>query len=99
MTERFVSAASAFEIATKTRVGKLPGGARVLDGWGQLCRQLQLTELPLTAAHMARAGSMDWQHRDPFDRMLVAQSQLEAVPLLTDDALIRGFEEVRTLWE
>ncbi len=97
-SERHVSAASAFEIATKARLGKLPGGRSVLDGWSRLKRNLQVTELELTVPHMARAGSLDWSHRDPFDRMLVAQAQLDGLTLLTDDAAIRSFEDVRSTW-
>jgi len=96
--ERHVSAASAFEIATKARIGKLSQGRTVLDGWARLMRNLQAVELPLTAAHMARAGGMVWEHRDPFDRMLVAQAQLEGLALLTDDRQIRAHAEVRTVW-
>lgn len=96
--ERHVSAASAYEIAQKTRLGRLRGGTQVLDGWQRLLRNVQATELPLTVGHMARAGSMDWSHRDPFDRMLVAQAQLEGLSLMTDDAAIRSFDDVRTRW-
>jgi PIN domain nuclease of toxin-antitoxin system len=96
--ERHVSAASAFEIATKTRLGKLPGGRSVIDGWARLLRYLQAIELPLTVPHMTRAGVLDWEHRDPFDRMLVAQAQLDGLTVLTDDATIRAFEDVRSSW-
>ncbi len=95
--ERRVPTASAYEIATKTRWGKLPGGGPVLDGWSRLLRNLQADELPLLATHMIRAGQLDWPHRDPFDRMLVAQAQAEGLTLLTDDSAIRGFHDVRTL--
>lgn len=98
-TERHVSAASAYEIGLKTRLGRLPGGASVLDGWPRLLRNLQATELPLSVAHMRRAGTLAWAHRDPFDRMLVAQAQLEGLTLLTDDTVVRGFEDVRTTWD
>lgn len=97
-SERYVSAASAFEIATKSRLGKLPGGRSVLDGWARLLRNLQATELPLSVPHMARAGGLEWKHRDPFDRMLVAQAQLDGLTLLTDDAAIRDFADVRSSW-
>lgn len=97
-SERHVSAATAFEIATKTRLGKLFGGRSVLDGWDRLLRNLQASELPLSAAHMARAGSLEWDHRDPFDRMLVAQAQLEGMILLTGDAALRSYEDVRSTW-
>lgn len=95
---RHVSAASAFEIATKTRLGKLPGGRSVLDGWERLLSNLQASELPLSVSHMARAGSLELPHRDPFDRMLVAQAQLEGLVLLTDDAALRAYEDVRSAW-
>lgn len=97
-SHRWVSAASAYEISLKTRLGRLPGGPAVLDGWRRLLRQLQADELPLSAGHMARAGGLDWAHRDPFDRMLVAQGQLEGLVLLTDDAQIRAFSDVRSAW-
>lgn len=96
--ERLVSAATAFEIATKTRIGKLPGGHQVLDGWKRLLRNLQAGELPLSSTHMARAGSLAWDHRDPFDRMLVAQAQLDGLTVVTDDAAIRSFDDVRSTW-
>lgn len=96
--ERHVSAASAYEIATKTRLGRLAGGDAVLDGWDRLLRNLQAAELPLTSAHMRRAGALAWEHRDPFDRMLVAQAQLEGLTLLTADAVLRTYEDVRTSW-
>ncbi|WP_183092683.1 type II toxin-antitoxin system VapC family toxin [Nocardioides stalactiti] len=95
---RYVGAASAYEIALKVRLGRLPGGRGVLDGWPRLMRGLRATELSLSVAHMARAGGLDWEHRDPFDRMLVAQAQLEGAVLLTDDARIRHFEDVRSTW-
>jgi PIN domain nuclease of toxin-antitoxin system len=95
---RYVGAPSAYEIALKSRLGRLQGGRAVLDGWQRLLRGLQATELSLTVAQMARAGGLAWEHRDPFDRMLVAQAQLEGVVLMTDDARIRAFEDVRTTW-
>ncbi len=70
----------------------------VFGGWSRLLRNLQARELPLTVPHMIRAGAMDWDHRDPFDRMLVAQAQLEGLILITADRSIRAHEEVRTLW-
>ena len=57
--ERHVSAASAYEIATRTRSGRLVGGHAVLDGWDRLLRNLQAAELPMTSAHMRR-GPAPW---------------------------------------
>lgn len=96
---RFVSAASAYEIAYKTRLGRLPGGRSMIDGWPRLLGQLQAEELPLSVAHMRRAGELDWAHRDPFDRMLVAQAQLEGLAVITDDRAMRAFSDVRTVGE
>ncbi len=97
-SERWVSAASAYEIAVKVRLGRLPGGGLVLDGWGRVLRNLQAAELSLSVTHMARAGSLGWEHRDPFDRMLVAQAQAEGVALVTSDRAIRSYGDVRTVW-
>lgn len=90
----FVSAASAYEIAQKTRLGKLPHGGRVLTRWAHLLDALFATELPLSAAHMRTAGAIAWEHRDPFDRMLVAQAQLEGLLLVTKDTRMHGYSEV-----
>ncbi|MFT4264724.1 MAG: type II toxin-antitoxin system VapC family toxin [Nocardioides sp.] len=95
---RWVSAASAYEIAYKTARGRLPGGQTVLDGWDRLLRQVRAQELPLSVAHMTRAGSLAWEHRDPFDRMVVAQAQVDGLTLLTADSAIRGYADVTTYW-
>lgn len=86
-----VSSASAWEISTKHRLGKLPSaGALVQDiaGW---VRRAGFTELPVSIAHAQRAGSWLQAHRDPFDRMLAAQATIENVQLLSCDAELRPF--------
>ena len=90
----FVSSASSFEIAQKTRFGRLPHGGRVLTRWPALLAALFASELPLTGAHMRTAGELEWDHRDPFDRMLVAQAQIEGLILVTADERIRAYPEV-----
>jgi PIN domain nuclease of toxin-antitoxin system len=81
----FVSAASAFEIATKHRIGKLPQvGALIADYAGHLARQ-NFGELPVTADHGLRAGALPIVHRDPFDRMLIAQALAEDLVLLSNE--------------
>ncbi|MER7446954.1 type II toxin-antitoxin system VapC family toxin [Microbacterium sp. NPDC097977] len=89
-----VSAASSFEIAQKTRLGRLPHGGRVLTRWQALMDLMFATELPLTSAHMRLAGELAWEHRDPFDRMLVAQAQLDGLILVTADRRILEYPEV-----
>lgn len=80
-----VSAASAWEITMKHRIGKLPGAAEVAaDVAGAVAGQ-GFTALDITILHAQRAGRLAGDHRDPFDRMLAAQAQLEDLPLVTDD--------------
>ena len=84
-----VSAATAWEIAVKTRHGKLPGGEGLLASWDQSMIDLQATPLGMDHDDAIRAGGLPWAHRDPFDRTLVAQAVRHDVPLATrDDAII-----------
>lgn len=76
-----VSAATAWEVAIKRRLGKL-----TMDGvLEQEVRWLGFAMLPVTFAHAAETQELPPIHRDPFDRMLVAQSRVENIPLLTID--------------
>jgi PIN domain nuclease of toxin-antitoxin system len=93
----YVSAASAWEIATKYRIGKLPGAAAVVAGYAAHLATLRADELPIRASHALRAGSFAAEHRDPFDRVLAAQSLLEGIPLVTDDPAFSAFG-VDTRW-
>lgn len=81
----FVSAASAWEIATKHRIGKLPGVERIMSDFEQHVDRLGAHTLSITPAHALAAGQLDWHHRDPFDRVLAAQAQLEQLPFMTAD--------------
>ncbi|GIG40120.1 type II toxin-antitoxin system VapC family toxin [Cellulomonas phragmiteti] len=85
-----VSAVSALEIATKHRLGRLDAGDLV-DGWGHRVAEIGATELAVTAEHALLGGRLEWAHRDPFDRLLVAQSVVENARLVTQDAAITGF--------
>ncbi|HET8957188.1 MAG TPA: type II toxin-antitoxin system VapC family toxin [Microcella sp.] len=80
-----VSAASAWEIATKHRIGKLPGAAGVIGDLDRHLDRLGAQHLSITTAHALTAGLLDWDHRDPFDRMLAAQARLEQLSLMTID--------------
>jgi PIN domain nuclease of toxin-antitoxin system len=80
-----VSSASAWEIATKYRIGKLPEAKPLVDNYQGILQQAKFIELTITAAHALRAGSLPISHRDPFDRMLMAQAELENLPILTYD--------------
>lgn len=96
-TDVLVSAASAWEIATKHRLGKLPEAEEVATRFDQLVDADGFTPLPIRSRHALVAGAFDAQHRDPFDRMLAAQAQIERVPLLTADRALSVFP-IKTLW-
>ncbi len=93
-----VSAASACEIATKHRIGKLPQADAVIGGYARHLDRLGVTRLPLTEDHCLLSGGLDWEHRDPFDRMLAAQAMIESMTLITDDSAFQGLPGLRTLW-
>lgn len=97
VNEILVSAASAWEIATKYRLGKLPAAQPLLQDLGGWLQKARFLELPIRLAHGERAGSWPQAHRDPFDRMLAAQSALENLPLLTRDEELRSFG-IRCVW-
>lgn len=97
-TELLVSAASAWECATKHRLGKLPGADGVLASYAEHLATLGATEVPISTADALLAGSLNWAHRDPFDRVLAAQSMRRSVPLVTRDPVFRGLPGVRVLW-
>ena len=84
-----VSAASGLEIATKVRVGKL-GAPELPATLSARVQQIGATELPVTIAHAVLAGSLTWSHRDPFDRLLVAQATTENATLVTVDEAMTG---------
>lgn len=79
-----VSAASAWEIAIKTRLGRLDGEP-LLSAWADLMAAMGLSEVPIAAADAIVAGRLQWDHRDPFDRMLVAQAVRRGLTIATRD--------------
>ena len=95
--EVMVSAASAWEIATKHRIGKLPDAeALALDIPGAIAGQ-NFEELPITVEHAVRAGALPGPHRDPFDRMLIAQALSGNLVLVSIESLFDSYG-VRRLW-
>jgi|SRR5438067_363359 len=93
----FVSAASAWEITTKNRLGKLPGAADVAADVAGAVSGQGFTPLDITIVHAQRAGRLPGEHRDPFDRMLIAQSQVEDLQIVTDDSVFDAYG-VERLW-
>lgn len=87
----FVSAVCAWEIATKVNRGRWPEAAHIADSLQEITLAHAFTALPITIEHARVAGFLSARHRDPFDRMLAAQSQVEGVPLVTADPAFRAF--------
>ena len=92
-----VSAASAWEITTKHRLGKLPGAADVARDVAGCVLAQGFQELPITLRDAERAGRLPGPHRDPFDRMLVAQALRADVELVSNETVFDGYG-VRRLW-
>lgn len=93
-----VSAATAWEISTKQRLGRLPQADAIVSTYARALDRLGASELPITAAHAILAGRLEWEHRDPFDRMLAAQAMTESLTLITKDRAFCGLPGIRTLW-
>lgn len=92
-----VSSVSAFEIATKYRLGKLWTGHIDLAALPRIISEERLEELPITMEHALAAGGLPGPHRDPFDRMLIAQSRLEGLPVVTRDPVFASYG-VEVIW-
>jgi PIN domain nuclease of toxin-antitoxin system len=93
-----VSAVSAWEVATKCRLGKWPGVERIADEFPALLRRSRFAPMPISVEHARMAGALAGAHRDPFDRMLIAQSKEENAALVSRDAIFREFE-VEVIWD
>ncbi len=95
--EIMVSAASVWEICTKYRLGRLAAASELVRDVAVWIRRAGFLELPVTVAHAQRAGGWPQAHRDPFDRMLAAQSEIENLPLVSRDRALTTFG-VRMIW-
>lgn len=91
--EPLVSAVTVWEAAIKRGLGKLEAPADLL---AQLERA-GVGLLPITARHADRVASLPLHHRDPFDRLLVAQAAVENLPLVSDDEALRSYE-IEVVW-
>jgi PIN domain nuclease of toxin-antitoxin system len=92
-----VSAASAMEVATKFRIGKLPGAALLAQDFETIIAEQGFAELAISVHHARLAGEMNIAHKDPFDRLLIAQAQADDMVLVSNEALFDGFA-VKRLW-
>jgi PIN domain nuclease of toxin-antitoxin system len=91
-----VSAATAWEIAIKHHSGKFRIPNLIKDFQGAVHRE-GFVELPISIEHAVRAGALPAGHKDPFDRVLIAQSQVEGAAVVTRDSLFRKYS-VQCIW-
>lgn len=92
-----VSAASMWEIATKARLGKLDVAIEVVENFPIYLANEQFESISVTVTHAIRAGLLPGPHKDPFDRMLIAQALTENVPIVSNDHALDGYG-ARRLW-
>jgi len=96
-TDVFVSAASAWELSTKVRIGKLPGLEVFAAEFPARIRALGFSDLAIQVEHGQRAGLLPGNHKDPFDRMLIAQAQAENMPIVSNERVFDAYH-VRRIW-
>ncbi|MFF1251972.1 type II toxin-antitoxin system VapC family toxin [Pseudarthrobacter sp. NPDC058329] len=94
----YVSPVTAYELSYKHRQGKLPAGAAIVASFGRQVAHLYASELTVSSPHTLAAGQLDWDHKDPFDRILAAQAMVEGLTLVTADEDLQAFGSVATLW-
>ena len=87
----FVSSASAWELSTKHRLGKMPAAGEIVTRLPFFIRKERFDILPISLEHALYAGKISGPHRDPFDRMLMEQSVLEMMPIITGDAVFTDY--------
>ena len=91
-----VSSASAWEIAIKTRLGRLDGST-LLATWSSQLEAMRVDDLPISSDDAILAGRLPWDHRDPFDRVIVAQALRRNLTVATRDTKILDASLIPTL--
>ncbi len=95
--EVFVSAASVWEIATKHRLGKLPGVAAIVADLESAILDQDFLGLPISLRHAQFSGALPGPHRDPFDRMLIAQGLTNNLVIVSNEQIFDAYG-VERLW-
>ena len=93
-----VSAASAWEMAIKVGLGRLPSAIDLVTDFEETASRRGFQVIPITASHGIRAGLLPGPHKDPFDRMLIAQAQAENLTIVSSDSVFDNYG-VRRLWQ
>ncbi len=96
--DRLLSIVTVWEIGIKVSLGKLPLSKPFRSWIDTAIADLVLTLLPITVDHVERLAALPFHHRDPFDRLLIAQSQAEGIPLISCDALFDAYG-VQRIWD
>jgi PIN domain nuclease of toxin-antitoxin system len=92
-----LSTVSALEIAIKASIGKLQLSEPAAEFVTSQIAAMSMSTLPVYLSHALRVGLLPHHHRDPFDRLLVAQCQIEGIPLMTADAVIAQYD-IEVIW-
>lgn len=93
-----ISAASAWEMSTKVRLGRFREAEPLLDQFDWAVDRLGATAAPITTKDALRAGQLRWDHRDPFDRMLAAQAMLSGATLISRDRAFSDLAGLDIMW-
>jgi PIN domain nuclease of toxin-antitoxin system len=93
----FVSAVSAWEISTKFRLGRLPSASELVQDFGGYLDQENFLNLPVSSDHGIRAGMLPGLHQDPFDRMLIAQAEIEKLFIVSNERIFDQYG-ARRIW-
>lgn len=94
----YLSAVSAYEIMNKHRIGKLPEFDDIAKNYFSFVKKLNVLPLSVSDEHAHFAGEFEWEHRDPFDRLLAAQVKIENMTLLTNDPAFKELPWMSVLW-
>jgi PIN domain nuclease of toxin-antitoxin system len=96
-TELYLSAASVWEASIKQALGKLKVPEPLDKYFATRMREERVYELAISVRHAARVGELPHHHRDPFDRILIAQAQCESLPIVTADPAFKKYD-VKSIW-
>jgi PIN domain nuclease of toxin-antitoxin system len=93
----FVSAASAWEISTKFRLGRIPTASELVYDFGGYLMRERFLSLPVSSDHGIRAGQLPGPLQDPFDRMLIAQAEMEVLFIMSNEKIFDQYG-ARRIW-